>query len=207
MAKIGYARVSTADQNLVRQTEQLEKAGCTKIFQEKVSGASVENRTELKNLLYYIRDDDLVIVTELDRLGRNYDELTGILNQIRSKGATFECLNMPALNGIADKNLRNLLNSIVIELFKYIAESERKRIRERQRQGIEIAKLAGKYKGRKRSFPDPEHSPRLQLAIEKYKAGMSFREIEKLTAIPASTFNRYRKLLNIKRESAAKKRE
>lgn len=62
------------------------------------------------------------------------------MNQIQDKGATLEILNLPSLNGIHDDNLRRLLNNLIIELFKYTAENERKQIRKRQRQGIELAK-------------------------------------------------------------------
>ena len=83
-------------------------------------------------------------MSELDRLGRNNKEITSIMNQIQDKGATLEILNLPSLNGIQDDNLRRLLNNLIIELFKYTAENERKQIRERQRQGIELAKEKGK---------------------------------------------------------------
>ena len=70
--------------------------------------------------------------------------------KIQNKGATIEVLNLPSLKGIEDTNLRRLINNLIIELYKYQAESEWKKIRERQQQGIEIAKSAGKYTGRKR---------------------------------------------------------
>ena len=73
--------------------------------------------------------------------------------QIQNKKATLEILNLPTTKGIEDENLRTLINNLIIEIYKYQAESERKRILERQRQGIEIAKREGKYKGRKLIFP------------------------------------------------------
>lgn len=144
MAKIGYARVSSKNQNLDRQIESLQ--GVSKLFSDKISGQSLE-RTQLKAMLEYIREGDIVIVTELDRLGRNNKDLTDIMNQIQQKGATLEVLNLPSMSGIEDENLRRLINNLVIELYKYQAESERKRIRERQQQGIELAKEKGKFKG------------------------------------------------------------
>ncbi len=145
MAKIGYARVSSKEQNLDRQLKALE--GVSKVFSDKLSGQSVE-RPQLQAMLNYIREGDIVVVTELDRLGRNNKELTELMNQIQIKGATLEVLNLPSMNGIEDENLRRLINNLVIELYKYQAESERKRIKERQAQGIEIAKKKGKFKGR-----------------------------------------------------------
>mgnify|MGYP000679757550 CR=1 FL=1 len=76
-------------------------------------------------MLNYIREDDIIDVSELDRLGRNNKEITSIMNQIQDKGATLEILNLPSLNGIQDDNLRRLLNNLIIELFKYTAENER----------------------------------------------------------------------------------
>lgn len=123
LARIGYARVSSVDQNLARQFEQL--ADCEKIFSDKSSGKDT-NREGLQQLLAYIRDGDVVVVTELKRLGRNSNELTEMLNTIQHKGATVEVLNLPTLTGIEDENLRRLLNNLIMELFKYQAEEERK---------------------------------------------------------------------------------
>ena len=98
-------------------------------------------------MLDYLREGDIVIVTELDRLGRNNKDLTEIMNAIQQKGATLEVLNLPSMNGIEDENLRRLINNLVVELYKYQAESERKRIKERQAQGIELAKKKGRFTG------------------------------------------------------------
>ena len=114
MAKIGYARVSSKNQNLDRQIESLQ--GVSKLFSDKISGQSLE-RTQLKAMLEYIREGDIVIVTELDRLGRNNKDLTDIMNQIQQKGATLEVLNLPSMSGIEDENLRRLINNLVIERF------------------------------------------------------------------------------------------
>lgn len=192
MAKIGYARVSTTDQHLDRQLERLQKEGCEKIFQDKWSGASME-RPALKEMLSFIREGDVVIVTELDRLGRSSEDLTAIMDEIQRKKSTLDVLNLPSLRGIEDENLRRLLNNIIIELYKYQAESERKRIRDRQRQGIAIAKAMNKYKGRKPIFS--KDSPRLKLAIELYrrrqKDQRTVRDIAEITGINRRTLDRY----------------
>ena len=133
MAKIGYARVSSKEQNLDRQLEALQDV--SKVFSDKASGQSTE-RPQLQAMLTYLREGDIVVVTELDRLGRNNKELTELMNQIQQKGATLEVLNLPSMTGIEDDNLRRLINNLMIELYKYQAESERKRIKERQAQGI-----------------------------------------------------------------------
>ena len=92
MAKIGYARVSSKEQHLDRQLVALK--GVDKLFTDKLSGANT-NRPELQKLLAYIRDGDIVIVTELDRLGRNNQDLTQIMNTIQNKGATLDVVLCP----------------------------------------------------------------------------------------------------------------
>lgn len=196
MAKIGYARVSSRDQNLDRQIEALENFKVDKLFFDKMSGANTK-RPELQNMLDYIRDDDVVIVTELDRLGRNNQDLTKIMGAIKAKGATLDILSFPSFRGIEDPNLRQLMNNLILELYKYQAESERKRIKERQRQGIAIAKAEGRYHGRKPKFN--KDSPQLQHAFKLYQDGMTDTAVSKVTGINRITFTRYRKKYQITR--------
>lgn len=164
MTKIGYARVSSADQNLDRQLEALEKAKCKKVFYEKVSGKNTKDRTELNKMLEFIREGDEVVVISLDRLGRNNADLTKVMQLIESKSATLNVLDLPSFSGVEDPNLRALLTNLIIEIYKYQAESERKTILERQRQGIEIAKKKGIYKGRKVEY-DKEATNKQKKAI------------------------------------------
>lgn len=178
MAKIGYARVSSKEQHLDRQLAALKDV-------DKLSGANT-NRPELQKMLAYIREGDIVLVSELDRLGRNDQDLTKIMNTIQNKGATLDVLN-----------LRQLMNNLIIELYKYQAESERKRIIERQQQGIALAKRQGKYHGRKPQYTQDD--PRLQHAFKLYQAGMSDIDVTRNTGIKRTTFIRYRKKFNIKR--------
>lgn len=195
MGKIGYARISSADQNLSRQLEQLK--GCEKIFQEAASGASKE-RPQLQALLQYIREGDIVVVSELERLGRNNQELTEIINQVQIQGATLEILNLPSMRGIEDDNLRKLLNNLILELYKYQAQAERERIKERQSQGIALAKTKGKYQGRKALFKADDS--RLQHAFSLYLQGYTDKDVSKLTGISERTFRRYRDKFHIKRK-------
>lgn len=194
MAKIGYARVSSKEQHLDRQLAALKDVD--KLFADKLSGANT-NRPELQKMLAYIREGDIVLVTELDRLGRNNHDLTKIMNSIQNKGATLDVLNLPSMTGIADPNLRQLMTNLIIELYKYQAESERKRIIERQQQGIALAKRQGKYHGRKPQYAKDD--PRLQHAFKLYQAGMSDVDVARNTGIKRTTFIRYRKKFNIKR--------
>lgn len=194
MARIGYARVSTADQNLARQLELLKDTD--KLFQESVSGANT-NRPQLMAMLDYIRDGDIVVVTELERLGRDNKDLTEVMSVIQDKGATLEVLNLPTLKGIEDDNLRRLLNNLILELYKYQAQAEREKIKQRQAQGITLAKEKGKYKGRKSLFQ--ENDSRLLHAFDLYKSGKTDREVAALTGINERTFRRYRVKYRIKR--------
>lgn len=192
MAKIGYARVSSKEQHLDRQLAALKDVD--KLFTDKLSGANT-NRPELQKMLAYIREGDIVMVTELDRLGRNNHDLTKIMNSIQNKGATLDVLNLPSMTGIADPNLRQLMTNLIIELYKYQAESERKRIIERQQQGIALAKRQGKYHGRKPQYAKDD--PRLQHAFKLYQAGMSDVDVARNTGIKRTTFIRYRKKLSV----------
>ena len=195
MAKIGYARVSSKEQHLDRQLAALKDVD--KLFTDKLSGANT-NRPELQKMLAYIREGDIVMVTELDRLGRNNHDLTKIMNSIQNKGATLDVLNLPSMTGIADPNLRQLMTNLIIELYKYQAESERKRIIERQQQGIALAKRQGKYHGRKPQYAKDD--PRLQHAFKLYRAGMSDIDVSRNTGIKRTTFIRYRVKYGIKRK-------
>lgn len=191
MSKIGYARVSSKEQNLDRQLEALQSV--SKVFSDKASGQSTE-RPQLQAMLDYLREGDIVIVTELDRLGRNNKDLTEIMNAIQQKGATLEVLNLPSMNGIEDENLRRLINNLVVELYKYQAESERKRIKERQAQGIELAKKKGRFTGRKSTFQKDD--PLLQRAFNLYQSKeYTLKEIEHHTKIPASPSNTIKNII------------
>ena len=160
--KIGYARVSTTDQNLDRQLEQLKKADCKKIFQEKISGKNT-NRPQLQTVLDFIREDDEVVVISMDRLGRNSRDISNIIEQIKQKGATINILDLPSFEGIKDRNLKNLLTNLVLEIQKYTAEQERKTILERQKQGIKLAKERGVYKGGVVQYSKDSKDPKRRL--------------------------------------------
>ena len=120
------------------------------------------------------------------------------MNTIQNKGATLDVLHLPSMTGIADPNLRQLMTNLIIELYKYQAESERKRIIERQQQGIALAKQQGKYHGRKPQYTQDD--PRLQHAFKLYRAGMSDIDVSRNTGIKRTTFIRYRVKYGIKRK-------
>lgn len=196
MSRIGYARVSTIDQNLDRQLELL--SNCDKIFTDKASGKNLE-RVGLQEMLNYIRDGDIVVVTELKRLGRNNKELTETMYLIQSKNATLEVLNLPVLTGIDDDNLRRLLNNLIIELYKYQAEEERQSILTTQRQGIELAKKRGVYQGKQLEYSETARDPKKRFIykeiVRMLEEEVSISEIAKRTGTNRSLIYRIKNRL------------
>ena len=138
--KIGYARVSTTDQNLESQLEELKNAGCEEIFQEKRSGADNE-REELAAALRMIRKNDIFIVTKLDRVARSMVDFWNIVQEIENKRGSVQVLNMSLDTASSQGRL-------MMGVLASVAEFERSLIRERQQDGIERAKQDGKHLGR-----------------------------------------------------------
>ena len=147
--KIGYARVSTIEQQLDRQLTQLKEEGCEKIFEEKISGKNKVDRDVFKECFAYLRQSDTLVVVSLDRLGRNYDDITAIVRELNERQIHLKVLDMPFLNtDIQDEAMDKLFKDMIINLLSYVAETERKKMLERQAQGISIAKAKGVYKGK-----------------------------------------------------------
>lgn len=142
---VGYARVSSVGQSLDVQLEALEAAGCTKVFAEKRSGLSQRDRTELADALSFVREGDTFMVTRLDRLARSAGDLLAIVKQLADRGVSFSCIQQPGLD------TGSSTGKLLLGVLASIAEFEADIRRERQREGIEKAKAAGVYKGRKPS--------------------------------------------------------
>ncbi|HCR2160653.1 recombinase family protein [Escherichia coli] len=139
MATVGYARVSTTGQSLDTQLEAL--SGCEKVFREKISGAK-DDRPELQAMLEFVREGDSVQVTKLDRLARNTRHLLEISEYLQGKGVALNILNI----GI---NTATPTGKLMLTMIGAIATFEREMMLERQAEGIALARLKGKYKGRK----------------------------------------------------------
>src|SRR5699024_2331084 len=137
---VGYVRVSAADQSPDRQIEVLGQ--CYKVFTDKISGKSRAKRQALTELLDYIRDGDTVRVASMDRLGRDTRDLYNLVAEMTDKGAAVEFVNE---NITVDRDGALLLGSLMLGILAAFAELERKRIRERQAEGIALAKAKGKY--------------------------------------------------------------
>ena len=146
--KIGYIRASTKDQNLARQIEMMKQEGVNKVFSEKVSGKDM-NRKELKALLKFAREGDEIIVSSLDRLGRDYQDIKEIVRQLQQRCIRLTIIDAPFLNfNTGNNTLDTAMFDMFLSLLGYIAQNEREKILERQRQGIKLAKQRGVYKGR-----------------------------------------------------------
>lgn len=150
-AKIAYARVSTDDQNLDRQLETLKAYCPDKIFTDHLSGKNLE-RPGFQQMMDYVREGDIIYVASMDRIARNLDDLLATTKRLQSKGITVHFLkeNICLNPGTETSSMSKLIMSIM----GAVAEFERSLIRERQREGILLAKARGVYKGRKPIDPD-----------------------------------------------------
>lgn len=142
MAKIGYARVSTRDQNLDSQIDMLKAVGCDRIFSEKVSGRKFK-RTELDNCLDYLRDDDTLVITKLDRLGRTTKQLIELSQYLEDNGIDLEIIDM-------NINTKDAMGKMFFTMMSGFAELEANLLSERTKKGLESARLRGRVDGRPR---------------------------------------------------------
>ncbi len=135
---VGYARVSTLEQNVARQLEALEEE-CDKIFIEKVSAAKTSNRPQFQEMMRYLREGDVLQVTSADRLARSTRDLLDIVQSLKDRGVQVEFLDNPALNTDTPQG------EFMLTILAAVAQLERSIIRERQAEGIAIARAKGKY--------------------------------------------------------------
>ena len=139
--RIGYARVSTVDQNLELQIDALKSAGCEMIFTEKISGKSKDNRPELTNMFSKLRSGDTVIVWKLDRLGRSLANLINLVEELNKLGVHFMSLN-------DNIDTQTATGRFTFNVFASLAEFEREIIEERTKAGLIAARARGRLGGR-----------------------------------------------------------
>ncbi len=142
MTKIGYARVSTLDQDLTIQLDALGAAGCDVIRSEKITGTTTTGRAELETVLAFLREGDELVVTRIDRLARSILDLQVIVKAIRAKGASLACIQQPI-------DTTTAAGKAFLDMLGVFAEFETNLRKERQAEGIAKAKAAGVYTGRK----------------------------------------------------------
>ncbi len=164
--RVGYIRVSSVEQNTGRQLDGLD---LDKSFTDKASGKDAQ-RPQLKAALDYLRDGDVLVVHSMDRLARNLDDLRRIVTELTARGVQVQFMKEGMLFTGEDTAMSKLLLSVM----GAFAEFERSLLKERQREGIDIAKKAGVYKGRKPSLtPDRAAALRARVASGEKKAGLA----------------------------------
>ena len=144
--KVGYARVSTHEQNLSLQEDELKKAGCKEIYRDKASGAKAE-RPGLQEALNYFREGDTLVVWRLDRLGRSLKHLIETVNMLEEKGIGFQSLTESIDTTTSGGRL-------IFHIFGALAEFERNLIQERTQAGLQAARARGRKGGRPKSLDD-----------------------------------------------------
>lgn len=149
MAFYGYARVSSAEQDLMIQEQALRAAGCEVIRAEKATGTSRTGRTELELLLAFLRPEDTLMVTRIDRLARSIKDLQDIVHVLKERGIALKATEQPIDTG-------NAAGKAFLDMLGVFAEFETNLRRERQMEGIAAAKARGVYRGRKRSVDRTE---------------------------------------------------
>lgn len=176
--KIGYARVSTADQSLDLQIDALKAAGCEKIYEEKASGAK-DDRQELQKALDGIRGGDTLVVYKLDRLARSTSKLINVLNELKEKGVEFVSIQ-------DNIDTSTAAGKALFGILAVFAEFERDIIRERTKAGLESARARGRKGGRPKT-----DKRKIEKALKLYDSQtMSVSEIENMTGVSRATLYR-----------------
>ncbi len=155
MARLGYARASSIEQDTDIQVAALKAAGCDIIRAEKVSGSSRDGRVELANLLSFIRKGDALVVTRIDRVARSAADLLAIVKELQAKGAVIQATEQPEIT------MESSAGRAFIGLLSVFSQLETEIRKERQLEGIAAAKARGVYKGRQPSI-DPNEVRKLR---------------------------------------------
>lgn len=176
---IGYARVSTHDQNLELQREALTKAGCRKIFEDKVSGTRAE-RPGLVRALEILREDDTLVVWKLDRLGRSVKQLVDLVGDLHKQGIQFKSLTDAIDTGSPS-------GRFFFHVMASLAEMERELTVERTRAGLEVARQLGRKGGRKPKMTNSK----IESARKLLASGIPPRDVAKNLGVSIPTLYRW----------------
>ena len=180
---IGYARVSTAEQNLSRQMDQLEASGCERIYQEKITGTKKE-RPELEKILDHLRSGDTVVICELTRLSRSTKDLFQLVELIEKKGANIKSLKETWLDTTTPQG------KLMFTIFAGISQFERDLISQRTKEGLDSARARGRRGGRpSKNIYDVERAIKLY-----HSKDYSLKEINEMTGISKTSLYRYLEL-------------
>lgn len=175
MSKVGYARVSTRDQNLNSQIDLLNEYGCDRIFSEKVSGRKYK-RTELDKCLDYLREGDTLVITKLDRLGRTTKQLIELSQYLDEKSIDLEIIDM-------NINTKNAMGKMFFTMMSAFAELEANLLSERTKKGLDAARARGRVGGRPQITQE-----KVAMIVSLYQSKQhSINEIMKLTGVSKGT--------------------
>ena len=177
---IGYARVSSVDQNLERQLDNLKTFGVEKIFTEKQSGKSVENRPVFQEALNFVRMGDRFVVESIDRLGRNYDEVINTVNYLKDKEVQLMITSLPMMNEvIGNPLLDKFMKDLIVQILAMVSE---------------VAKEKGVYKGRPLLYSPNAKDPQKRIiyhrVVEMLEEGKAISKIAKEVNITRQTVYR-----------------
>jgi DNA invertase Pin-like site-specific DNA recombinase len=193
---IGYARVSSVDQNLERQLDNLKTFGVEKIFTEKQSGKSVENRPVFQEALNFVRMGDRFVVESIDRLGRNYDEVINTVNYLKDKEVQLMITSLPMMNEvIGNPLLDKFMKDLIVQILAMVSEQERNESKRRQAQGIfKLRKKKCVYKGRPLLYSPNAKDPQKRIiyhrVVEMLEEGKAISKIAKEVNITRQTVYR-----------------
>ncbi|MFR0509184.1 recombinase family protein [Limosilactobacillus reuteri subsp. suis] len=165
MALVFYARVSSKGQNLDRQLARANEVKADKIFTDKQSGKDL-NRPSLERMFQYIREGDIVEVVSLDRLSRDYNDIQHLVQRLKDKKVKLIVDDLPQTN-TGNELVDQFMLDMMVNLMGFVAQNERTKILERQRQGIAEAKRKGVYKGRPKKYASQSKNREGRLVYEK----------------------------------------
>lgn len=197
----GYARVSSKDQNMERQLKELESYGCERIYQEKQSGKDFSRPVYLE-MRSKMRFGDVLVVHDLSRFGRNKEEIRNEWKKLIEEEIDIVVLNMPILDTRKYKELEGmgqLVSDIVLTLLSWMVDEERQRIRTAQREGIEIAKSQGKFRGGKKKYhanATGKDKVIYDRIVELLKSGKSVMDIHREVDVARNTIYGIKRELN-----------
>ncbi len=176
----GYARVSTEDQNLNRQLDQLKDAGAEKIYKEKITGTK-KDRPELSKLLEYARDGDTIIITDLTRISRSTKDLISLVEELGNRGINIKSLKESWLDTTTAQG------KLMFTIMAGLSQFERDLISERTKEGLKSARARGRSGGRPRKSDKD-----IQKALKLYNSkDYTIKEITEMTNISKATLYRY----------------
>lgn len=167
--KVGYVRISTKDQNTARQDDLMERLGVEKVYTDKVSGKNTD-RPELRRMMDFVREGDVVIVESFSRFARNTRDLLDLMDTLKQKGVQFISMK-------ENIDTESAAGKLMMVLFAALAQFERENLLERQAEGIAVAKVEGRMKGRPKKAEETFEDIYLQVQAGKKSASRGAKEL------------------------------